>query len=182
MDQFFKLTSAGQKAVEKRIKLAQGESPWQIAHEQVQQEQQATQQEDSTEIVARKIAEATGKSLDKEKEESRPSRPLHLRHPHGRRLWSLRRADPRSHHRRRHSLRHPSLPRCRRGRRPRIPTLPRPCRHARASTTSSTGPPTSSTEALSNSSAASSGASFRPAPHCSNPASAIACLLESTTA
>jgi hypothetical protein len=67
MDQFFKLTSAGQKAVEKQIKLAHGESPWEIAHEQVQQEQQAAEREDSTEIVARKIAEATGKTLGKEK-------------------------------------------------------------------------------------------------------------------
>jgi hypothetical protein len=67
MDQFLKLTSAGQKAVEKKIKLADGESPWQIAHEQAQQEQQAATQEGSTEIVARKIAEATGNSLDKEK-------------------------------------------------------------------------------------------------------------------
>jgi hypothetical protein len=70
MDQFFKLTSAGQKAVEKQIKLAQGESPWEIAHEQVQQEQQAAQQEDSTEILARKIAKATGKSLDKEQKKT----------------------------------------------------------------------------------------------------------------
>jgi hypothetical protein len=67
MDQFLKLTSAGQKAVEKQIKLAHGESQWEIAHEQVQQEQQAAEREDSTEIVARKIAEATGKTLDKEK-------------------------------------------------------------------------------------------------------------------
>jgi len=66
MDQFFKLTSASQKAVEKQMKLAQGESPWEIAHEQVQQEQQAAEREDSTEIVARKIAKATGKTLDKE--------------------------------------------------------------------------------------------------------------------
>jgi uncharacterized membrane protein YagU involved in acid resistance len=67
MDQFLKLTAAGEKAVEKQMKLAQGESPWEIAHEQVQQEQQAAQQEGSTEKVARKIAEATGTSLDKEK-------------------------------------------------------------------------------------------------------------------
>jgi uncharacterized membrane protein YagU involved in acid resistance len=67
MDQFLKLTSAGHKAVEKQMKLAQGESPWEIAHEQVQQEQQAAEQEGSTEIVARKIAQATGKTLDKEK-------------------------------------------------------------------------------------------------------------------
>jgi hypothetical protein len=70
MDQFLKLTSAGQKAVEKQMKLAQGESPWEIAHEQVQQEQQAAQQEDSTEIVARKIANATGKTLDKEQKKT----------------------------------------------------------------------------------------------------------------
>ncbi len=67
MDQFLKLTSAGQKAVEKKIKLADGESPWQVAHEQVQQEQRAAAQEGSTEIVARKIAEATGTSLDRER-------------------------------------------------------------------------------------------------------------------
>jgi hypothetical protein len=67
MDQFQKLSTASQKAAEKQLKLAQGESPWQIAHEQVQQEQEAAQQEDSTEKVARKIAEATGRTpLDKE--------------------------------------------------------------------------------------------------------------------
>jgi uncharacterized membrane protein YagU involved in acid resistance len=70
MDQFLKLTSAGQKAVEKQRKLAQGESPWEIAHEQVQQEQQAAQQEGSTEIVARKIAEAAGKTLPKDKKKT----------------------------------------------------------------------------------------------------------------
>lgn len=63
MDQFQKLGSAGQKAAEKQLKLGQGESSWQIAHEQVQAEQQAARQEGSTEIVARKIAEATGGHL-----------------------------------------------------------------------------------------------------------------------
>jgi hypothetical protein len=67
MDQFLELTTAGQKAAEKQIKLARGESRWQIAHEQVQQEQQAASQEGPTEKVARKIAEATGTSLDREK-------------------------------------------------------------------------------------------------------------------
>jgi hypothetical protein len=66
MDQFLKLTSASHKAIERRRKLALGESPLKIAHEQAQQEQQAVRQEDSTEIVARKIAEATGKTLDEE--------------------------------------------------------------------------------------------------------------------
>jgi Protein of unknown function (DUF1440) len=66
MDQFQKLSAASQKAVEKKIKLAHGESPWQIAHEQVQSEQQTAAQEGSTEIVARKIAEATGAQLDKD--------------------------------------------------------------------------------------------------------------------
>jgi len=70
MDQFFKLTSAGHKAVEKQIKLAQGESAWEIAHEQVHDEQLAAQQEDSTEIVARKLAKATGKTLDKEQKKT----------------------------------------------------------------------------------------------------------------
>src|SRR5437764_13008900 len=67
MDQFLKLTSAGQKAVEKQMKLAHGEATWEIAHEQPQQEQQAAQQEDSTDIAARKLAKPTGKTLDKEK-------------------------------------------------------------------------------------------------------------------
>jgi hypothetical protein len=66
MDQFQKLSSASQKAAEKQIKLAQGESAWQIAHEQVQQEQQAAEQEGSTEKVARKLAEAAGTPLDKD--------------------------------------------------------------------------------------------------------------------
>jgi hypothetical protein len=66
MDQFQKLTTAGQKELEKRQKLARKESSWQIAHEQVQKEQQAAQQEDSTEIVARKVAEAIGTTLPKE--------------------------------------------------------------------------------------------------------------------
>jgi hypothetical protein len=66
MDQFQKLTTAGQQAIEKQRKLAQDESPWQIAHEQVQKEQQEAQQEGSTEIVARKLAEATGTSLPRE--------------------------------------------------------------------------------------------------------------------
>src|SRR5260370_1082633 len=78
MDQFFKLPSAGHKAVEKQRKLAQGESPWEIAHEQVQQEQQAAQQEDSTEILARKIATATGKTRHKQQQQT-PAPPAH--HP-----------------------------------------------------------------------------------------------------
>ncbi|WP_213806956.1 DUF1440 domain-containing protein [Granulicella sp. dw_53] len=63
MDQFLKLSSLSQKALEKRHKLAEGESPWEIAHEQALQEAQAAQQEDSTEIVARKLSEAVGKPL-----------------------------------------------------------------------------------------------------------------------
>ncbi len=70
MDQFQKLSSASHKAAQKQIKLAQGESEWQIAHEQVQQEQQAAQQEGSTEKVARKLAEAAGTPLDKERKKS----------------------------------------------------------------------------------------------------------------
>jgi uncharacterized membrane protein YagU involved in acid resistance len=70
MDQFLKLTSQGRQALEKQVKLAQGEPPSEIAHQQVQQEQQAAEQEGSTEKVARKIAEATGKTLDKEKKKT----------------------------------------------------------------------------------------------------------------
>jgi putative membrane protein len=63
MDQFQTLTAAGQKATEKQIKLAHGESPLQIEHEQEEKEKQAAQQEGSTEIVARKIAKVTGSQL-----------------------------------------------------------------------------------------------------------------------
>lgn len=63
MDQFQKLAATGQQAVEKQQKLAQGESEWQIAHETAQQEQKEAQQEGSTEIVARRIAEVAQISL-----------------------------------------------------------------------------------------------------------------------
>lgn len=63
MDQFQKVSTAGQKAVEKQMRLASHESAEAIERDQLQQEQQAGQQEDSTEIVARKIAEAAGKEL-----------------------------------------------------------------------------------------------------------------------
>jgi hypothetical protein len=63
MDQFQRLTAAGQKETEKQIKLAHGESPLQIEHEQEEKEKQAAEQEGSTEIVARKIAAATGSQL-----------------------------------------------------------------------------------------------------------------------
>jgi len=63
MDQFQKLSATGQKAVEKHRKLAEGESPWQVAHEQAWQEQQEASQEGSTEIVARNLAGAAGKEI-----------------------------------------------------------------------------------------------------------------------
>lgn len=66
MDQFMKLASAGQKATEKQVKLAQGQSPEKIVREQQEKEQRAAQQEGSTEILARKIAETAGKSLGSE--------------------------------------------------------------------------------------------------------------------
>jgi hypothetical protein len=70
MDQFQKLSAAGQKATEKQFKLAHGQSEEQIQHEQEQKEQEAAQQEGSTEIVARKIAEVTGNQLDEDKKKS----------------------------------------------------------------------------------------------------------------
>ena len=70
MDQFQKLSAASQKALEKRKKLAEQESPWQIAHEQMQKEQKEAEQEGSTEIVARKVAGAMGTRLPKEKKKS----------------------------------------------------------------------------------------------------------------
>jgi hypothetical protein len=70
MDQFLKLASSGQKALEKQEKLAHGESPWLIAHEQVEQQQKAAQKEDSTEIVARNLAEAAGYYLPEDQRKS----------------------------------------------------------------------------------------------------------------
>jgi hypothetical protein len=70
MDQFQKLSTAGYKEFEKRKKLAEHESPWQIAHEQAQKEQASGEQEDSTEIVARKIAEVAGTHLPKEQKKT----------------------------------------------------------------------------------------------------------------
>ncbi len=66
MGEYQALVAAGEKALEKKKKLAQGESPWLVAHEQVQKEQQAAGQEGSTEIVARKAAEAAGHPLTPE--------------------------------------------------------------------------------------------------------------------
>lgn len=66
MDQFQKLTTAGHRAVEKHRKLADHESPWQIAHEQALEERQQAEREDSTEIVARKLARAAGTYLPEE--------------------------------------------------------------------------------------------------------------------
>ena len=66
MDQFQKLGTAGQKALERQKRLADHESPWQIAHEQAKKEQEQAEQEGSTEIVARRIAEATGTHLPRE--------------------------------------------------------------------------------------------------------------------
>jgi hypothetical protein len=63
MDQFQKLTSAGQKAAEKQYRLAHHESGEAIERDQQQKAEEAAQQEDSTEKVARKIAEASGKDI-----------------------------------------------------------------------------------------------------------------------
>jgi putative membrane protein len=66
MDQFFKLASSSKRAIEKQEKLAEGESPWTIAHEQVEEQQESEQQEDSTEVLARKVSEAAGHHLSPE--------------------------------------------------------------------------------------------------------------------
>jgi hypothetical protein len=76
MDQFQNLAVASKKAAEKRKKLADHESPWQIAYEQALKEQQAAEQEDSTEIVARKVAEAVGTYLPDE-EKKKAGRAVH---------------------------------------------------------------------------------------------------------
>lgn len=63
MDQFQELSRAGQKAAAKHHKLAEGESPWAVAHEQAQQEQESAKQQNSTEIVAQRVASAVGSAI-----------------------------------------------------------------------------------------------------------------------
>ena len=67
MDQFQKLSTAGQKQIEKQKKLADGESEWLIAHEGALQQQKEASAENSTEIVARHIAEAAGTEIPPDK-------------------------------------------------------------------------------------------------------------------
>lgn len=66
MDQFQKLSSAGQKAADKQIRLALDEPEEAIDRDHQQQAEQAAQQEGSTEKVARKIASVAGKDLPAE--------------------------------------------------------------------------------------------------------------------
>jgi hypothetical protein len=66
MDQFQKLTSAGQKAAEKQIRLAHHESEEAIERDQRHKEEEAAKQEDSTEKVARKLAAVAGKEIPPE--------------------------------------------------------------------------------------------------------------------
>lgn len=63
MDQFQRLLASGKKQYEKKQKLADGESPWQIANEQAYAELQAAHSEGSTEKVARKLAALTGSEI-----------------------------------------------------------------------------------------------------------------------
>jgi uncharacterized membrane protein YagU involved in acid resistance len=70
MDQFLELTTASHKDLKKKIKLARGASPLQIAHEEAQQEKLAAAQENSTQIVARKLASARGTTLDSEQKKT----------------------------------------------------------------------------------------------------------------
>lgn len=66
MDQFQAALAASKKEIERRRKLADGESPWEIAHEQTADAQKQEASEGSTEVVARKIAEAVGYTIPKE--------------------------------------------------------------------------------------------------------------------
>jgi len=77
MDQFLKLFSAGQRAVERVHKLAEGESSWQIANEQAQKEQQAAEREDSTEVVAGKLAEVVHHPIVARDDKKRAGRAVH---------------------------------------------------------------------------------------------------------
>lgn len=77
MDQFMKLFGAGQRAVERVQKMAEGKSSWEIANEQAQKEQQAVEQEDSTEKVAGKLAEAVHHPIIARDDRKRAGRAVH---------------------------------------------------------------------------------------------------------
>lgn len=77
MDQFLKLFSAGQLAVERVQKLAGGESSWQIANEQAQKQERAAEREDSTEKVAHKIAEMTGNPILSREDKKKAGQAVH---------------------------------------------------------------------------------------------------------
>jgi hypothetical protein len=76
MDQFQKLSTASQRALERQRKLADHTSPWLIAHEQAKKQREQFENEDSTEIVARKIAKATGTDLAHE-DKKKAGRAIH---------------------------------------------------------------------------------------------------------
>ena len=67
MDQFQRLLAEGKKAAEKKTKLDHGESAWEIANEQAQSELAAKRAEGSTVKVARRLAEAAGTTIPKDK-------------------------------------------------------------------------------------------------------------------
>ena len=67
MDQFQKLAATTHDAIDKKVKQAEGESEWAIAHEHAQQRYQQEHKEGSTEIVARKLAEAVGTTIPPDK-------------------------------------------------------------------------------------------------------------------
>lgn len=77
MDQFLKLFSAGQKAIEKQQKLSEGKSEWEVANEQSLKEQQAAQQEGSTEVVADKIAEAIERPIALREDKKKAGQVVH---------------------------------------------------------------------------------------------------------
>ena len=70
MDQFQSLLSVGKKQYEKHQKLAAGESPWQIAHEEARAQEQQQHAEGSTEKVARYIAEAAGTTIPEQQKKA----------------------------------------------------------------------------------------------------------------
>lgn len=63
MDQFLNLVSKTEEVYEKQRKLGEGESSWEIAHEQIAEHQKSDNAENSTEKLARRLAEATGTNL-----------------------------------------------------------------------------------------------------------------------
>lgn len=124
MDQFQKLSTVGQKEIEKRKKRAEHESPWQIAREQAQEERKEAQQERvHRDCGAEDRQSCRNSSSKRTKEEGRAGCALHLRDIDGRSLCGFCRTASRGHYGCRYGIRNHIVYRRRRDRRSCFPAF-----------------------------------------------------------